>query len=77
MIHRSFVHLRVRRALLTVRVECVRESSLFSGVDGQAVVVFDLNPSNYVGALEGVERGEPSGGVLIALGLVEVVGDGD
>jgi hypothetical protein len=36
-----------------------------------------LDPSNDVGALEGVERGEPSGGILIALGLVEVVGDGD
>jgi hypothetical protein len=39
--------------------------------------LLDLNPSNDVVALEGVERGEPESGVLVALGLVKVVGDGD
>lgn len=62
---------------LTICVEGVCESCLLGGVDGQAVVVLDLNPSKNVGTLEGVERGEPSGGVLVALGLVEVVGDGN
>ena len=62
---------------LAVRVERVRESSLLSRVDGQAVVLLDLNPSDYVAALEGVERGEPGSGVLVALGLVKVVSDGD
>ena len=61
---------------LAVRVERVRESSLLSGVDGQAVVLLDLDPSNDVGALVGVERGEPRSGVLVALGLIEVIGDG-
>ena len=64
-------------AALTVSVEGVRESSLLSGVDGQVVVVLDLNPSNDVGALEGLKRGKPGGGILVALGLVEVVGDSD
>jgi len=62
---------------LAVRVERVRESGLLSGVDGQAVVLLDLNPRNDVVALEGVERGEPGSGVLIALGLVQVIGNGD
>ena len=62
---------------LAVPVERVCESSLLSGVDGQAVVLFDLNPSNDVVALEGVERGEPGSGVLVALGLVKAVGDGN
>lgn len=62
---------------LAVGVERVCESGLLSGVDGQAVVVFDLNPSNDVSALEGVERGKPGSGVLVALSLVKVVGDGD
>ena len=61
---------------LTMRVKRVCEGGLLGGVDGQAVVVFDLNPSDDVGALEGVERGEPSGWVLVAFGLVEVVSDG-
>jgi len=60
-----------------VRVERVRESGLLNGVDGQVVVALDLNPGNDVVALEGVERGKPGGGVLVALGLVKVVGDGD
>ena len=59
-----------------MRVECVCKSDLLGGVNGQTVVVLDLNPSDDVGALEGVERGEPSGWVLVALGLVEVVGNG-
>ena len=62
---------------LAVRVERVRESGLLGGVNGQTVVVLDLNPSDDVVALEGIERGEPGGGVLIALGLVEVVCDGN
>ena len=62
---------------LAVRVERVRESGLLGGVDGQAVVVLDLNPCDDVVALEGVERGEPGSRVLVALGLVEVIGDGD
>jgi hypothetical protein len=61
---------------LAVRVKRVRESSLLSRVDGQAVVLLDLDPSNDVGAFVGVERGEPRSGVLVALGLVEVIGDG-
>ena len=36
-----------------------------------------MNPSNDVVALEGVERGEPGSGVLVALCLVEAVGDGN
>ena len=36
-----------------------------------------MDISNDVGALEGIERGEPSSGVIFTLGLVEVVGDGD
>ena len=60
-----------------MRVERVRESGLLGGVNGQAVFVLDLNPCNDVVALEGVERGEPGSGVLVALGLVEVIGDGD
>ena len=35
-----------------------------------------MDPSNDVGALVGVERGEPRSGVLVALGLVKVVSDG-
>ena len=62
---------------LTVRVERIRESGLLGRVDGQAVVVLDLNPSNDVVALERVERGEPGSGVLVTLGLVKVVGNGD
>jgi len=58
---------------LAVRVERVRESGLLSGVNSQVVVVFDLDPCNDVFALE--ERGEPSSKVLVALGLVEVIGD--
>jgi len=62
---------------LAVRVERVRESGLLCGVNGQVVFVLDLNPCNGVVALEGVERGEPGSRVLVALGLVEVIGDGD
>ena len=62
---------------LAVRIERVRESSLLSGVDGQAVVMLDLNPSNDIATLEGVERGEPGSRVLVSLGLVKVIGDGD
>jgi len=65
----------IERNTLAVRVERVRESSLLSGVDRQAVELLDLNPSNDVGALEGVERGEPGSGVLVALGLVKIVGN--
>ena len=39
--------------------------------------MLDLNPCDDVVALVGVERGEPGSGVLVALGLVEVIGDGD
>ena len=39
--------------------------------------MLNFNPSNGIGTLEGVERGEPSGGVLVALGLVKVVSDSD
>ena len=62
---------------LAVRIERGRESGLLGGVDGQVVVLFDLNPSDDVAALEGVERGEPGSGILVALGLVQVIGDGD
>lgn len=61
--------------VLAVRVERVRESGLLSGVDGQAVVVLDFDPSNDIVALVRVEWGEPGSGVLVAFGLVEVVGD--
>jgi len=64
-------------ATLAIGVERVCKSRLLCRVDGQAVVVLDLNPSNDVGAFEGVERRKPSGGVFVALGLVEVVCDGD
>ena len=36
-----------------------------------------LDISNDVVALEGVERGEPVSRVLVALGFVKAVGDGD
>lgn len=36
-----------------------------------------LNPCEDIGTLEGVERREPSGGVLVTLGLVKVVSDSD
>ena len=39
--------------------------------------MLDLNVSNDVVALEGVERGEPSSGILVTLFLVNAVGDGD
>jgi hypothetical protein len=39
--------------------------------------LLDLNPSNDVAALEGAERGEPGSGVLVTLGLVKVIGDGN
>ena len=61
---------------LAIRVERVRKSGLFSGVNGQAVVVLDLNPSNGVGTLEGIKRRKPGGRVLVALGLVKVGCDG-
>ena len=62
---------------LAVRVERVRESGLLGGVNGQVVVVLDLDPCNDVVAFEGIERGEPDSRVLVALGLIEVIGDGD
>jgi len=37
--------------------------------------MFDLDPSNDVFTLEGAKRGEPRRRVLVALGLVKVVGD--
>jgi len=67
----------IRCTALAIRVERVRESGLLGGVDGQIVVVLDLNPSDDIVALEGIERGKPGAGVLIALGLVEVVCDGN
>ena len=62
---------------LAVRVERVCECGLLGGIDGQAVEVLDLNPGDDVVALEGVERGKPDSRVLVALGLVEIIGDGD
>jgi len=62
---------------LAVCVERARECGLLGGVDGQVVVVLDLNPGNDVVALEGIERGEPGSRVLVALRLVEIIGDGD
>ena len=62
---------------LTVGIKRVREYSLLGGVNGQAVVVLDLNPGNDIVALEGVEGGKPGSRILVTLGLVEIVGDGD
>ena len=62
---------------LAIRVERVRESGLLSGVDGQAVVVLDFDPSNGIVALVRVEWGEPGSRVLVTFCLVEVVGDRD
>jgi len=62
-------------AALAVVVEGVRERSLLGRIDGQAIMLFDLNPSNDVFTLEGAKRGEPRRRVLVALGLVKVVGD--
>ena len=67
----------LRQKALAVRVEGVRKRGLLSGVDSQAVVLLDLNPSNDVVAFEGVERGEPSSGILVTLGLVKIVSDGN
>jgi len=63
--------------LVAVPVERVRESSLLGRINGQVIVLLDLNPSDRVVALVGVDRGEPGSRVLVALGLVKVVGDSD
>jgi hypothetical protein len=39
--------------------------------------VLDLNPSEDIGTLVGVEGREPSGGVLVAFGLIKSVSDSD
>lgn len=65
------------QAGLAVCGERVRKSGLLSRADRQAVVMLDFNPGSGVGTLERVERWEPSGGVLVALGLVKVIGDSD
>ena len=65
------------QASLAVCGERVRKSGLLSRADCQAVVMLDFNPGNGVGTFERVERWEPSGRVLVALGLVKVVGDSD
>ena len=67
--------IRVCAGTLAVPVERVCESGLLSRVEGQVVIVLDFNPGNNIGALEGVKRGEPSGGVLVAFGLVKIVCD--
>ena len=65
----------VQRSAL--RIEGLREGGLLSRVDGQVIELLDLDPSNDVVALERVKRGKPGRGVLVALFLVEVVGDGN
>jgi len=61
----AFHHLRYTGQLscawfLAVRVVRVSKSGLLSRVDGQAIVVLNLDPGNGVSTLEGIERREPS-----------------
>src|SRR5690606_29469367 len=65
------------RTLRSAVREVSLEGGLLGGVDGQAVVVLHLDPGACVGAAVGGAGGHPGGRVLVALGLVDVVGDGD
>jgi hypothetical protein len=51
------------------------ESSLLGTGDGQLPVALNLDPALGVGAVEARQRRLPGIGRLVALGLVDVVGD--
>ena len=51
------------------------KSSLLSTCDGQLPVALNLDPALGVGAVEACQRRLPGIGGLVALGLVDIIGD--
>lgn len=65
------------KACLADIVQHIASRNLLRAIHAQAVEVLDLHVRTHILALVGLARRQPLGEILVALGLVDVVRDGE